>query len=87
MKQLNAFKKKFDYLNSIGASVSYYKTANKVLHNNLTLLDLAIERIVAESLICYYSGSGRTISEITNLVSNLIDFLITHLIYYHCKIV
>lgn len=66
---LDKFKKKFDYLKSIGASVSYYKTANKVLHNNLTLLDLAIERIVAESLICYYSGSGRTIAEITNLVS------------------
>lgn len=63
------FKKKFDYLKSIGATVSYYKAANDVLHKNLTLLDLGIERIVADSLIDYYSGNGRTIAEITEHVS------------------
>ena len=63
------FKKKFDYLKSIGATVSYYKTANNILHNNLTLLDLGIERIVANSLIYYYSGNGRTIAEITEHIS------------------
>ena len=63
------FKKKFDYLKSIGGTVSYYKAANDVLHNNLTLLDLGIERIVADSLIDYYSGNGRTIAEITEHVS------------------
>ena len=63
------FKKKFDYLKSIGGTVSYYKVANDVLHKNLTLLDLGIERIVADSLIDYYSGNGRTIAEITEHVS------------------
>lgn len=63
------FKKKFDYLKSIGATISYYKTANSVLHNNLTLLDLAIERIIADSMIEYYSGNGRTLSEITKHIS------------------
>lgn len=63
------FKKKFDYLKSIGATVSYYKTANSILHHNLTLLDLGIERIIADSLIDYYSGKGRTVSEITDHIS------------------
>lgn len=63
------FKKKFDYLRSIGAIVSYYKVANNVLHNNLTLLDLGIERIIADSLLEYYNGNGRTLAEITDLVS------------------
>lgn len=63
------FKKKFDYLKSIGATVSYYKTANSILHHNLTLLDMGIERIIADSLIDYYSGKGRTVSEITDHIS------------------
>lgn len=61
---LDKFKKKFEYLESIGASVSFYKTANKVLHNNLTLLDLGIERIVADSLLYYYKGKGKTLVKI-----------------------
>ncbi len=65
----NKFKKKFDYLKSIGVTISYYKVANDVLHKNLTLLDLGIERIVADSLIDYYSGNGRTIAEITEHIS------------------
>ena len=63
------FKHKFDYLKSIGATFTYYKTANNTLHNNLTLLDLGIERIIADSLIEYYSGNGRTLSEITEHIS------------------
>ncbi|MBQ1987154.1 MAG: HpaII family restriction endonuclease [Muribaculaceae bacterium] len=63
------FKKKFNYLKSIGATVSYYKAANSILHNNLTLLDLGIERIIADSLIDYYSGMGRTIAEVTEHIS------------------
>ena len=63
------FKKKFAYLKSIGATISYQKTANKVLHNNLTLLDLGIERIIADSLIYYYSGDGRSIAEIIERIS------------------
>lgn len=66
---LDKFKKKFDYLKSRGATIFYHKSANKVLHNNLTLLDLGIERIVADSLIDYYSGNGRTVAEITEHIS------------------
>lgn len=63
------FKKKFEYLESIGAEITFHKTANNILHNNLTLLDLGIERIIAENLIIYYSGKGRTLTETTEIVS------------------
>ena len=67
----NNFKSKFNYLQSIGGEICYLQTANSVLHNNLTLLDLGIEKIVAESLIDYYSGHGRTLAEITEHMSVL----------------
>ena len=63
------FKKKFNYLKTIGATVSYHKIANNVLHNNLTLLDLGIEKIIADSLVDYYSGNGKTLAEITDHIS------------------
>ncbi len=66
---LDRFKKKFDYLKSIGGAISFCKVANNVLHNNLILLDLGIERIVADSLVDYYNGNGRTIAEITEHIS------------------
>lgn len=65
----NKFKKKFDYLKSINATITYHKTANDILHNNLTLLDLGIEKIIAESLLIYYSGNGRSLAEITDIIS------------------
>ncbi len=63
------FKNKFSYLADLQAGISYHGTADNVLHNNLTLLDLGIERIIAESLLNYYSGKGRTLSEITELIA------------------
>lgn len=65
----NKFKKKFDYLKSINTTITYHKTANDILHNNLTLLDLGIEKIIAESLLIYYSGNGRSLAEITDIIS------------------
>lgn len=75
---LDKFKIKFEYLNSIEATISYHKTANATLHKNLTLLDLGLEKIIAHCLIDYYSGNGRTIADITNHISvadplNIID--------------
>lgn len=63
------FRDKFNYLKSIGVLVSYYKTANEILHNNLTLLDLGIEKIIASELLDYYCGNGRTLSELTEHIS------------------
>lgn len=62
---LEPSKKKFVYLDSIGATVSYQGVANKVLHRNLMLLDLGMERIIAEGLLDYYSGRGSSLVKIT----------------------
>ncbi len=66
----NTFKKKFEYLDAIGASVFYDRTANNIFHNNLTLLDLGIERIVAEGLLDYYRGKGRTLADVAMHISD-----------------
>lgn len=63
------FKTAFSYLADLQAKISYHGTADDILHNNLTLLDLGIERIIAEGLLNYYSGKGKTLSEITELMS------------------
>ena len=66
---IKKFKAKFEYLNEIGASTHFVGVANSTLHNNLTLLDLGIERIIAEELIGYYRGCDRTIENLTALVT------------------
>lgn len=63
------FKNKFEYLNSINATVSYCNVANETLHNNLTLLDLGIERIIAEALLIYYSGKANMLSDVFEIIT------------------
>ena len=73
---LDKFKKKFDYLESINALISYSGVANEILHNNLTLLDLGIESIIATGLLDYYSGKGRTLADITEHITQIDPLLI-----------
>lgn len=68
---MTRFKKKFEFLSSLGADVSFLQCASKVLHNNLSMLDLGIEKIIGESLLQYYKGNGRILSEITDRVSKI----------------
>lgn len=65
------FKDKFDYLNSYDIDLSYVSTANKVFHNNLTLLDLGIEKIIAEALLLYYSGHTRLLSDTVKQITEI----------------
>ncbi len=57
------FKEKFNYLQSHDIILSYISTANNIFHNNLTLLDLGIEKIIAEALLLYYSGKSKSLSD------------------------
>ena len=69
VNSLNKFKDKFEYLEKAQATISFYKVANETLHNNLTLLDLGIERIIAEALLIYYSGKENTLSKIIEIIT------------------
>lgn len=62
------FKKKFELLDNLEAKVNFHGVAGQGLHNNLTMLDLSIERIVAECLLLYYRGSVKTIEDAVNIV-------------------
>lgn len=63
-----SFKAKFKMLEDAGASVSFFKVAGDALHFNLTMLDTAIDRIMAEELLAYYKGKANTIEKATALV-------------------
>ncbi len=63
------FKDKFDIIQRHCASVKFKQIAQQNLHNNLTMLDLGMERIIGECLLYYYSGKIRTIEEAANLLS------------------
>lgn len=60
-----SFESKFCYLKDVGAMVAFDGVANSVLHNNLLLLDLGMERILSHELLAYYSSKKSTIEEIT----------------------
>lgn len=64
------FKKKFEILDKLGASIDFYGVAGQGLHNNLTMLDLGMERIVAECLLLYYRGIIKTIEDAVALIND-----------------
>lgn len=63
------FKKKFEILDILGAKVMFYGVSCQGMHNNLTMLDLGMERIVAECLLLYYRGVVKTIEDAVNIVN------------------
>ena len=64
------FKMKFELLKKLGAKVEFHSVASQGLHNNLIMLDLGMERIVAECLLSYYQGSAKTIEDAVKLVNS-----------------
>lgn len=60
---LSKFKKKFELLEKLNAKLIFNNVASSGLHNNLTMLDLGMERIIAECLLYYYQGEVKTIEE------------------------
>lgn len=66
---LDNFKKKFEFLDTTSAKIVFHKVANHTLHNNLMLLDLGMERIIAETLLAYYTKKGKEVDEITQIIS------------------
>lgn len=63
------FRDKFRLINSCNATISFKRVAEKCFHNNLTMLDLGMERIIAESLLYYYSSGIRTIENAVALIT------------------
>lgn len=68
---LGKFKNKFELLDKLGAKIDFYGVACQGLHNNLTMLDLGMEKIVAECLLLYYRGKAKTIEEAISIVNEI----------------
>ncbi len=65
---LSNFRAKFQLLNSLNASVEFVSVMNQTFHENLLMLDTSLERILAEELLCYYSGQVRTLEDATEIL-------------------
>lgn len=60
---LRLFSEKFALLDEVGAAVEFNDVAGDGMRHNLTMLDLGMERIIAECLLLYYRGQARTIED------------------------
>ena len=69
VNSLDKFKKKFDYLKSIGATWEFVKVAQDVLRNNLNMLDMGMARVIAACLEKYYTGQANEICDICRKVT------------------
>lgn len=63
------FKKKFRILDEAGASIEYIGTS-PILRDNLMILDMGMEHLVAESMLEAYRGNGKDVSEVTKRITS-----------------
>lgn len=56
-------------LNKCGAKMIFQNVADVRFHNNLTMLDLGIEKIIAECLLYYYFNEVKTVEEAVALLN------------------
>ncbi len=75
VETFNALKRFKDKFNSLklgeNTSISFVGVANQTLHNNLIMLDLGIELIIATSLLYYYSGQANSLDDVVKLVNEI----------------
>lgn len=69
INSLDKFKKKFEFIKSVGGSWYFEKVSGSVLRDNLTLLDLGLAKIIASCMEKYYTGQSYDLAEITRMVS------------------
>ena len=66
---ITRFRQKFECLKDSGSELRFKSAAGETMHHNLTMLDMGMETIIAHELRCYYEGRGRTVSEITSILT------------------
>lgn len=69
INSLNKFKQKFEYIQSVGGSWRFLRVSGETLRDNLILLDLGLDKIVAACIEKYYTGKGSDLSVITRMVA------------------
>lgn len=63
------FKKKFEYLHSLGVDIEFDDVENKIFDFNLKMVTSEMSEIFAEMIKVYYEGRANKISEITEIVA------------------
>ena len=63
-------KDRIEQVTKLGGNLQFDKTESSVFGNNLILIDSALPKIVAESLLLFFSSNYSTISELTSQISD-----------------
>lgn len=63
-------KDRIEKVTELGGNLQFEKTESSVFANNLILIDSALPKIVAESLLLFFSSNYSTISELTTQISD-----------------
>lgn len=69
VNSLKSFKDKFQFLDAHHSNITFLKVADSNMHNNLTMLDLGMERIVAECLLYHYRKIAGTVESAVALLT------------------
>ena len=69
VNSLKLFKDKFQFLDAHHSNITFLKVADSNMHNNLTMLDLGMERIVAECLLYHYRKIAGTVEDAVALLT------------------
>lgn len=64
------FKKKFEYLHSLGVDIEFDDVENKTFDFNLKMVTFEMSEVFAEMIKVYYEGRANKISEITEIVAD-----------------
>lgn len=69
-------KDRIEQITNLGGSLQFLKTESPVFGNNLVLIDSALPKIIAESLLLFFSSTYSTVSDLTKQISisNPIDY-------------
>lgn len=82
---IKKFKEKFIYLDELGTKIKFASVDHKNFEYNLKMIDTSLPEILSIMIESYFRGLGRTIDELTQVVSNCnplkIDTEDTYLFY------
>lgn len=69
-------KDRIEQINNLGGNLQFLKTESPIFGNNLVLIDSALPKIIAESLLLFFSSTYSTVSDLTKQISisNPLDY-------------
>ena len=71
INSIRKFKDKFSYLDSLGSKIRFGSVDNESFEYNLKMIDSSLPEILAIMVELYFRGCGRSIKELTQMLSEI----------------